>query len=192
MLHGGAVSGSEPVDRRSGPYQRSGNMRRSIAGDLLNRGWAVHLLRFGVKGWNHRDGEIPAPVRDARWALEQIRECYDAPPLILVGHSMGARTAFHVADDPQVRGVVALAPWCEREDPVSGLRDKDLIALHGQRDRVTNPLYTQKYLARAAAVGARTQYLDMGPVGHYMIRRIRQWNQRTSQAIVEIASTVPG
>ena len=32
-------------------------------------------------------------------------------PVVLLGHSMGGRTAVAVADDPSVVGVVALAPW---------------------------------------------------------------------------------
>jgi len=187
MLHGGAVHGTRPVNRRSGAYQRSGMMRQSIAQPLLNVGWAVDLLRFGVKGWNHTDDGSPAPVTDARWALDRIRDWYDDLPVILVGHSMGARTAFHIADDPRVIGVVALAPWCERSDPVVGLRGKQVIALHGQLDRVTNPRHTQKYLDRAASAGAQTRFVDMGPVGHYMIRRAWQWNQETARSIRKIA-----
>lgn len=189
MLHGGAVLGTRPVDRRSGAYRRSGLMRNSIAGSILPTGWSVNLLRFGIKGWNHEPDQVAPPVQDARWALEQIKKTYGDVPVILVGHSMGGRTAIHVSDDENVIGVVALAPWCERTDPVAGLVDKQLIAMHGQRDRVTNPLHTQKFLDRAAQAGARTTFIDMGPVGHYLIRRVWRWNDYTVRSVNSIAQS---
>jgi pimeloyl-ACP methyl ester carboxylesterase len=183
MLHGGAVAGTRPVDRRSGAYRRSAVMRNSIAPSLLTDGWAVDLLRFGIKGWNHQQDQLPPPVQDARWALSRIQEWYGATPVILVGHSMGGRTAFHVADDENVIGVVALAPWCERTDPVAGLVGKQLIALHGQSDRVTNPLYTRKFIDRAAQAGVSASFVDMGPLGHYLIRGARSWNEHTLNSV---------
>ncbi|HRV68127.1 MAG TPA: alpha/beta fold hydrolase [Marmoricola sp.] len=190
MLHGGAVSGSRPVDRRSGAYQRSGVMRNSIAQSLLAQGWAVDLLRFSVKGWNESLGSMPAPVRDTRWALNQIRSLYGDLPVVLVGHSMGGRTALNVGDDPSVAGVVALAPWCERTDPVEALQGKPLIALHGQLDKVTNPKYTKKMVERAQAAGVDARFVDMGPVGHYMIRQAGHWNQQTIRAVQDVIAAL--
>ena len=190
MLHGGAVSGSRPVDRRSGAYQRSGVMRNSIAQSLLAQGWAVDLLRFSVKGWNESLGSMPAPARDTRWALNQIRSLYGDLPVVLVGHSMGGRTALNVGDDPSVAGVVALAPWCERTDPVEALQGKPLIALHGQLDKVTNPKYTKKMVERAQAAGVDARFVDMGPVGHYMIRQAGHWNQQTIRAVQDVIAAL--
>ena len=59
-------------------------------------------------------------------------------PVVIVGHSMGARTGARVADDPSVRGLVALAPWFPPGEPVAALQGKDLVVAHGRRDRITS------------------------------------------------------
>src|SRR5205807_8646508 len=64
---------------------------------LGRRRLAVEPVRYAVRGWN---GEAMSPVPDARTALASARERYGDVPVVLVGHSMGARTAIRVADDP--------------------------------------------------------------------------------------------
>src|SRR3546814_12873885 len=89
---------------------------------------------------------------------------------------MGARTAVHVADDPNVVGVVALAPWLSAGDPVIPLSGKVLYAAHGSTDRITSARETQRYVSRTAGVAELSEFTDMGPVGHYMLRRANAWN----------------
>ena len=88
---------------------------------------------------------------------------------------MGARTALHVADDPSVAGVVALAPWIEPDTPVVGLAGRQLVAAHGRRDRITSAPATRAYVERATAVAASARFVDMGGLGHYLLRGRRQW-----------------
>jgi alpha-beta hydrolase superfamily lysophospholipase len=146
----------------------------------------VALLRFTVKGWQpkptgsgaagHAPAGEPFPVTDARWALTRLAEEYAGLPVVLLGHSMGARTAVRVADHPAVTGVVGLAPWLPPDDPVDTLAGKRLAAAHGSRDRITSARATARYVARAADVASSARFVDMGPLGHYMLAGLRHWN----------------
>lgn len=174
MLHGGKQHSFTPVDRRSTSWHRSRAMQRSITPGALDAGVSTWLLRYRHRGWN--DTDSPSPVPDARWALEEVRRELGEVPVVLLGHSMGARTAIHVADDPSVTGVVALAPWFDRDDSAGRLSGKGLAAAHGSRDRITNPRATAAFVRRAADVAAVAEFHDIGPVGHYMFKRIPAWN----------------
>ena len=46
-------------------------------------------------------------------------------PVVVLGHSMGGRTACRVADHDLVRGVVALAPWLPPGESVADLLAED-------------------------------------------------------------------
>lgn len=173
MLHGGKDRGQQVVDGRSASWRRCAAMARAIGRDAEAAGAAVWLLRYRRRGWNGGSG----PVEDARWALDQVRDQVGGLPIVLLGHSMGARTAVHAADDPQVRGVVALAPWFPRREPIRALVGRTLVAAHGSRDRITSPQATRAYVERARAGGAEASYVDMGRVGHYMLRRAAAWNE---------------
>ena len=176
MLHGGAEHGPEAIDDRSRAYRRSRWMRHAISARLADRGVAVALLRFTVKGWNEGLAEVPPPVADARRALATLRVEHAGLPVVLLGHSMGARTAAWVADDPAVVGVVGLAPWLPHDDPVAPLTGKYLVAAHGRRDLITKAAATERYVLRAQQVAVSARFLDMGALGHYMIRGVRRWN----------------
>lgn len=175
MLHGGKQRSLTPVDWRSTSWQRAHAMQKAITPRAHEQGVTTTLLRYRHRGWN--DVDSPSPVPDARWALEEVRRTHGDAPVVLLGHSMGARTAIHVADDPSVVGVVALAPWFEKHDPTQPLAAKRLAAAHGSRDRITSPKATAAFVRRAAGVAAATQLQDMGAVGHYLLRHVPQWNQ---------------
>jgi predicted esterase len=179
MLHGGAKSGLEPVTGRSLSLRRTTAMRDVLAPHVLGEGFSLWLLRFGVRGWNADSNTAtePSPVPDARWALDQCAEEHPGVPVVLLGHSMGARTAVHVADHPSVTGVVALAPWLERTDPVRKLAGRHLIAGHGRRDRITSAAMTRAFVDQARSIAASAEYVDLGRSGHYMLRRAGNWNR---------------
>ena len=176
MLHGGAERGPEAIDHRSRAYRRTRWMCAAISGRLADRSVAVALLRFTVKGWNAGLAEVPPPVADARRALGTLRVEHPGLPVVLLGHSMGARTAAWVADDPSVVGVVGLAPWLPYDDPIAPLAGKHLVAAHGSRDRITIARATARYVRRAEEVAASARFIDMGRLGHYMIAGVRRWN----------------
>ncbi|WP_418062631.1 alpha/beta hydrolase [Pimelobacter simplex] len=184
VLHGGAERSTEPLGRRSGAWRRSRALARHLAPTLLPDDIGLLVLRYRVKGWNAGVEALPSPVPDARWALDQIAAEHDVP-VAIVGHSMGARTGVAVADHPSVRGVVALAPWLPVDDPVTPLTGKVLRAAHGRLDRITSARATRKYVERAAAI-ADAEFTDMGPTGHYMLRRVPLWNAVTAASVREI------
>ena len=178
MLHGGARTGLNPVTGRSLSLRRTTAMADVLAPHLLGEGLSVWLLRFGVRGWNAGPGtREPSPVPDGRWALDRAAEEHPRVPVVMLGHSMGARTAVHVADHPSVAGVVALAPWLERTDPVRKLAGRHLIAGHGRQDRITSPSMTRAFVDQARSIAASAEYVDLGRSGHYMLRRAGDWNK---------------
>lgn len=184
MLHGGAQTGTQPVGVRSASLRRTTAMRDALEPRVLDQGLSLWLLRFGVRGWN--GGPDPSPVLDARWALDRSAEEHPGVPVVLLGHSMGARTAVHVADHPNAVGVVALAPWLEPSDPVRRLAGRHLIAGHGSRDRITAARMTRAYVDQARGVAARAEFVDLGPVGHYMLRGAGDWNRFALRSTLEI------
>ena len=172
MLHGGKDRSQDAVDSRSLSWRRSASMQRDIARRAQEAGASVWLLRFTRRGWNGGADR----VADARAALDDVRRQLGDVPVVLLGHSMGGRTAVHVADDPNVRGVVALAPWLPPGESVEALRGKTLYAAHGSRDRITSARSTAAYVRRAAGVAETAEFRDMGPLGHYLLRGRRAWN----------------
>jgi dienelactone hydrolase len=172
MLHGGKEHSTQAVDGRSASWRRLAVLQRAITPELHEAGTSSWLLRYRTRGWDGGEDK----VEDARWALDEVRHTLGGVPIVLVGHSMGGRTAVHVADDPQVVGVVALAPWLPRGEPIEALRGKPLRAAHGRRDRITSYRATSAFVDRANAAGADATLEDMGWVGHYLLSRTAAWN----------------
>lgn len=186
MLHGGAKTGSDEVGRRSASLRRTTAMRNALSARLAREGLSLWLLRFSVRGWNRGLGPEPSPVPDARWALEQVADAHPGKQVVLLGHSMGARTSVHVADHPSVAGVVALAPWLEPSDPVETLAGRHLVAGHGSRDRITSPRMTQAYVDRARGVAASARFEQLDRLGHYMLYRPGTWNRFALHSTLEV------
>ncbi|MDN5746877.1 MAG: alpha/beta hydrolase [Nocardioidaceae bacterium] len=175
VLHGGAQRSLRPADGTSLSWRRARALARTVASRVNDAGVGVTLLRYRLKGWNAESGQTPAPVLDARWALDDLASRHDLP-IVLLGHSMGARTAAAVADHPNVKGVVALAGWFPEHEPVQALAGKVLRAAHGRKDRITSYAATADFVRRANQ-HADAEFTDMGEVGHYLLRGAEEWNQ---------------
>ena len=185
LLHGGKVDSHEPVTRVNLAAARMKLMARA-----LRRGTALPAvtLRYRVRGWNDADGaRTPDPVRDALTALDTIQGELGPVPVILVGHSMGGRTAVRVAWYPTVRAVAALAPWLPPDEPVDTLVGRRLMIAHGRRDRITDPARSIAYAARADAV-AESVDLERLDDGHAMLRQPAVWNRLVTEFIQQAVS----
>ncbi len=189
MLHGGAELNLQPVSAHSRPWQRSRLMMAQLERPLLRAGVDVWLLRYRFTGWNHGHGEHPSPVADARWALDEVSAAHGEVPVVVLGHSMGARTGTTVADHPTVHGVVALAPWFPPALPVRPLAGKHLVAAHGRADRVTSFDATAQFVRRAASVAASSELVDMADLGHYMLRGIGRWTHVARDRVLALFDT---
>jgi alpha-beta hydrolase superfamily lysophospholipase len=174
ILHGGRANSFAPTKPSQLTAVRMRPFMKAISRRAAKRGVAVWMLRYRVRGWN---GDDRSPVADAQWALAEIKRRHGDVPVVLVGHSMGGRTAFVVGGDPAVDGICALAPWCEKADPVDQLAGKTVLIAHGSADRVTLAKYSRKYADRAAAAGARVGYLSVKGEMHAMVFRWRWWHR---------------
>ncbi|MDX3193615.1 alpha/beta fold hydrolase [Streptomyces sp. MN03-5084-2B] len=176
VLHGGAEHGTGSVQPWKLAYLRMVPIARALHRAGRKGGVEVRLLRNRRYGWN-----APAedPVEDARWALGRIRADHPGLPVVLVGHSMGARVALRVADDPAVRGVCALAPWTPRGEPVEAVAGRSVLIVHGTRDRMTSPAESHAFAERATGVAARVARFELANEGHAMLRRARVWTRLT-------------
>lgn len=181
VLHGGKPRSRQAVDGRSASWRRALWLQRSIARRAHEAGVGVWLVRYRQRGWNSGDR-----LADARWALDRIRAVHGDVPVVLLGHSMGARVAVHVADDPSVCGVVGLAPWWSAQDPVDTLAGRVLHAAHGRRDRITSFRETARYVERAGAVAEAADLRDMGPLGHYMLTGSAQWHDVAIESVLDV------
>ena len=192
MLHGGRADGFDEVGPGSASWRRSRSMMEQVSGRFDDAGVAVWLLRFAVRGWNARAASPPSPVPDARWALDQVRRGLGDVPVVLLGHSMGARTAVAVADEPGVVGVVALAPWLPSDEPVLPLTGRRLAVAHGRWDRITSARQSRAFCRAAEGVAESVEHHDMGRVGHYLLRHVRAWNDfAVTRALAQLEVPCP-
>ena len=177
VLPGGKVASHRSPHRRQLAVARMAPFARALERGGGGRGVAVGTVLYRFRGWN---GAAASPVQDVRVVLNEVRERFGDVPVVLVGHSMGGRAALRCADDAAVVGVLALAPWLESGDPVTPVTGKDLLILHGDRDRWTDPAASLAF-ARAARGQARTVgRIEISGDGHTMLRRASLWHELTT------------
>lgn len=182
FLHGGQQENLEPVEKKHASWWRVNAMAKRVG--AFDGTAVTYVIRFSARGWN--DPAAPSPVGDARAALAELREVHPGLPIVLVGHSMGGRTACRVADDKGVIGVVALAPWLPEGEPVAGVADRDVRILHGTRDRWTSAPLSKAWAEEARSVAASVEWTSLAGVGHFMFRRVSTWNRFVTDSVAEI------
>lgn len=189
LLHGGRETGTGPP--RPGPLNLpavrmrpfAAALRRALPPDVL-----VRAVRYGYRGWN---GPRADPMHDAVRALDDLRRTAGQVPVLLLGHSMGARAALGAAGHPLVRGVVGLAPWCPDGDPVAQLAGRDVVLVHSTADRITSPAASRAYTARARAAGARSCLVTVRGSDHAMLRRAAAWHRLTASLVTGLMELGP-
>lgn len=202
VLHGGRETGTEPPPPgplnlprlRMRPFVHA--IERAVAEvpsrpDASDGPVLVRQVRYAHRGWN---GSRADPFRDAVAALDALGDEAGDVPVIMLGHSMGARAALRAAGHPLVRGVVGLAPWCPPGDPVTQLAGRDVVLVHSNRDRMTSPQATQSLTARARRAGARTCMVTVRGGDHAMLRRAAAWHRLTTALVTGLLGTgsLPG
>lgn len=165
VLHGGGEKGGEPVSARQPSVLRMIPVAARIAHAGRGR-LAVYRLLNSARGWN----AARTPVDDVRWALDQIGAGLPAGlPTGLAGHSLGGRAALLAAADERVTAVVALNPWVYASDG-QGVRDRDILVVHGDADRIASPARSRAVADRLAGAN-RVEYVTVPGGNHAMLGR---------------------
>jgi pimeloyl-ACP methyl ester carboxylesterase len=173
VAHGGRSVSRAPTSAfqlsvlRMVPVARA--ISRAVRGDQIE----VRRPRFRLRGWNGPDA---SPVGDLTELLDQISAGPWPVPVVLVGHSMGARAALRAAGHPLVCAVAGLAPWLPPGEPVGQLAGRRVLLVHGSADRICDPLETWAYAERARSTG-QVAAIEVRGSGHGMLRRARLWHQ---------------
>jgi pimeloyl-ACP methyl ester carboxylesterase len=188
VLHGGKEASMDPVRRWQPSVARLIPFARAIHRRTAHEGVATWRLRYRYRGWNGNDA---SPVDDARWALDEVRHRHGDVPVVLLGHSMGGRTALRVADDPAVHTVVALAPWLPVGEPVAAVACRRVVVAHGDQDRRTSPEASHAWLVRAGAVADQTVYLRVRGGGHALLRRAGVWTSLATTSVLGGLREIP-
>ncbi|WP_405918036.1 alpha/beta hydrolase [Streptomyces sp. NBC_00728] len=185
VLHGGTADSRAPVRPWNVARLRMRPFLRAVTRALPDEGTFVGEVRYRHRGWNGADAD---PLVDVLRALAELADLVGEVPVVLVGHSMGGRAALRAATAPQVRAVVALAPWCPEGEPVAHLQSARVIVLHGDRDRVTDPKESFALVRRAAEAGSSASAVRVEGGDHAMLRRARTWHRATGSAVADLVT----
>ena len=177
VAHGGQERSTAPVSASQLAVLRmipiAAAIRNAVGGDAID----VRRPLFKVRGWN---GAQASPVADLIAVLDEIALRSPGVPVVLVGHSMGARAAVRAAGHPAVIAVAGLAPWLPPGEPASQLAGRRLLLAHGTADRITKPADTWAYAGRARDVSDVT-VIEIRGGDHPMIRRALLWHGIAAQ-----------
>lgn len=180
VLHGGQADSTRPTSPMQLSVLRAAVLAWSLRRALRGTDMLVGRPRFQVRGWN---GELASPVGDLTGWLDDLSARHGDLPVVLVGHSMGARAALRGAGHPLVTAVAGLAPWLPDSEPVTQLAGRSVRLMHGSADRITSPAQTWEYARRAQEVTPKVEAIQVPGGDHAMIRRARYWHKLTAQFV---------
>jgi alpha-beta hydrolase superfamily lysophospholipase len=172
VAHGGQSSSTEPTNALQPAVLRMIPVAAAVRHGLRESGAVVLRPRFRVRGWN---GAQASPAADLHAMLDGIAASYGAVPVVLIGHSMGARAAVRAAGHPAVSAVAGLAPWLPLGEPAGQLAVRRVLLAHGTADTVTSPAETWAFVKRAREVTTVTA-IEVRDGDHPMLRRARLWH----------------
>jgi pimeloyl-ACP methyl ester carboxylesterase len=179
VAHGGKSVSSQPTSAVQPAVLRMVPLARAIRSALRGSGAVVFRPRFQLRGWN---GEQALPVLDLSRIVDDIGRRFGPVPVVLVGHSMGARAAMRVAGHPAVSAVAGLAPWLPPGEPVGQLAGRRVLLVHGNADRITRPEDTWAYAERARSV-AEVVAVEIRNGEHAMLRRAGLWHSVAAEFV---------
>jgi pimeloyl-ACP methyl ester carboxylesterase len=172
VIHGGQSVSLRPSSRAQLAVLRMIPVRRAIRRVAGGSGVTVIRPRLRLRGWN---GVQASPVGDIEELLDALPRRFGPVPVVLVGHSLGARAALRAAGHPSVIAAAGLAPWLPADEPVGQLAGRRLLLVHGTADRVTSPAMTWQYAREVSDVAAVASVAVNGG-DHAMLRRARLWH----------------
>ena len=172
VAHGGQTSSTSPTSPLQPAVLRMIPVAGAIRLALRGSGVAIQRHRFRVRGWN---GALASPVGDLSGALDAVVAEFGSVPVVLVGHSMGARAAVRAAGHPAVAAVAGLAPWLPPGEPAGQLAGRRVLLAHGSADSITSPAETWAFLERARAI-TEVAAVEVRDGDHPMLRRARLWH----------------
>ncbi len=172
VAHGGQSSSSTPVSPTQLAVLRMIPIAAAVRHAVGADGIEVRRPLFQVRGWN---GPQASPVADLTALLDEIYASTPGVPVVLIGHSMGARASFRAAGHPAVIAVAGLAPWLPPTEPVDQLAGRRVLLAHGTADHITSSADTWAYASRARAVTDVTA-VEVARGDHPMLRRAPLWH----------------
>jgi predicted esterase len=173
VLHGGQSVSTEPTSPVQPSVLRMIPLAGAIRHALRGSGVQVSRPRFRLRGWN---GAEASPVADLSELLDQLAGRLGPVPVVLIGHSMGARAALRAAGHPLVSAVAALAPWLLPGEPVRQLAGRRILLVHASADHVVSPDGTWAYAERARSFG-QVAAIEVRGADHAMLRRAPLWHR---------------
>ena len=186
VAHGGRSRSTAPVTPCQPAVLRmipvAGAIRRALPGSAT----VVTRPLYRLRGWN---GDLASPVADLTESLDQLTERFGPIPVVLVGHSMGARAAIRVAGHPRVTAVAGLAPWLPPGEPVQQLAGRRVLLAQATGDRITRPAETWAYAERARQV-TTVATIEVQHGDHAMLRRAALWH-RIATGFARVALGLP-
>jgi pimeloyl-ACP methyl ester carboxylesterase len=188
VAHGGQASSTEPTFALQPAVLRMIPVAAAIRQAVRGSGALVRRPRFRVRGWN---GAQACPVGDLNDVLDALATEFGAVPVVLVGHSMGARAAVRAAGHPAVSAVAGLAPWLPPGEPAAQLAGRRVLLAHSTADSITSPAETWAFVEQARAVTEVTA-VEVRDGDHPMLRRARLWHAIAAEFARAALALPPG